>query len=241
MQETLGWIERLVAAGQPEYLITSNLNYAMLAARDAELMEITRRAAGVLADGMPIVMRSRFGKEPRLPERVAGSELIYHLAELAARKSWGIYFLGAAPGVARACADKLVERSPGLRIAGVESPPFRALSTEELEAQRERIRASRPEILLVAMGQPKGERWIAQHYRTLGVPVSIQLGASFDFVAGRVKRAPLGWQRVGLEWAYRMCSDPMRLVPRYASNAAFLCRAVLRELNPIGLRRWPSA
>lgn len=229
MDETVQWIDELIANGEPQYLITANLNYAMLAAKQAELKRVTEGAIGILADGMPIVARSRFGSGPRLPERVAGSELIYRLAEGSANRGWRIYFLGAAPGVAQRCATRLAELYPGMQIAGVESPPFRPLSAEEDEQLNERIRAARTDILLVAFGQPKGEQWIAERYKTLNVPVSIQLGASFDFVAGTAKRAPRVWQKVGMEWAYRMLSDPKRLVPRYAQNARFLLSTLMNE------------
>jgi N-acetylglucosaminyldiphosphoundecaprenol N-acetyl-beta-D-mannosaminyltransferase len=155
--------------------------------------------------------------------------MIYDLAHRASLNEWGIYFLGGEPGVAQACADKLAELYPGLRIAGVESPPFRQLTADEQAEQDQRIRASNAQILLVAFGQPKGELWIHQHYKRLGVPVSIQLGASFDFVAGTATRAPAIFQRLGLEWAYRMCSDPKRLVPRYTANAIFLMRSLIQD------------
>lgn len=236
LDESIEWIGRLIARGAPEYLITANLNYVMLAARQPSLVEISRGAAGIFADGMPIVWRSRQGSAESLPERVAGSEMIYRIAEASARHGWRIYFLGAAPGVARRCADRLAELYPAMPIVGVESPPFRELTLDEEAEQEERIRAARPDVLLVAFGQPKGEQWIAARYRRLGVPVSLQLGASFDFVAGTAKRAPAAWQRVGMEWAYRMMNDPRRLVPRYTENAAFLAKAVGGELLRRGRR-----
>jgi N-acetylglucosaminyldiphosphoundecaprenol N-acetyl-beta-D-mannosaminyltransferase len=164
-----------------------------------------------------------------LSERVAGSEMIFELAQRASENGWGIYFLGGETGVAQRCADKLVRLYPGLPVAGVESPPFRELTAEEQAEQDARIAQSGAQILLVAFGQPKGECWIHQNYKRLGVPVSIQLGASFDFIAGTAKRAPVIWQRLGLEWAYRMCSDPKRLVRRYAANAIFLVQALVRD------------
>ncbi len=228
MRQAVDRIETLIGRGQPSYLITANLNYVMLHHQHADIPAITADADLILADGQPIVWRSRLG-EPRLPERVAGSEMIYQLAARAAAKRWSIYFLGGEAGVAEACADRLAHDYPGMRIAGIESPPFRTLTDQEQAAQDDRIRRSGADILLVAFGQPKGERWIHRHHRRLGVPVSIQLGASFDFVAGTARRAPRLWQRIGAEWAYRMCSDPMRLVPRYYANARFLLSALLRE------------
>jgi N-acetylglucosaminyldiphosphoundecaprenol N-acetyl-beta-D-mannosaminyltransferase len=241
MQQAVDHIEALVRRGRPSYVITANLNYAMLHNRSDEMPEITRDADLILADGQPIVLRSKLGKDP-LPERVAGSEMIYHLAERASQHGWGIYFLGGEPGVAEICAERLVQRYPGLQIAGVDAPPFRKLSEQEQAEQDDQIMRSGAKILLVAFGQPKGERWIHQHYQRLGIPVSIQLGASFDFIAGTAKRAPRLWQHVGAEWAYRMLSDPRRLVPRYAANAKFLMEALLedwrRQVTGWGMGQW---
>ena len=116
-----------------------------------------------------------------------------------------------------------------MRIAGVESPPYRPLSSDEQAQQDERIRQSGAQLLLVAFGQPKGELWIHENYKRLGVPVSIQLGASFDFIAGTATRAPSLFQRTGMEWFYRMMTDPRRLIPRYASNAWFLAKSLVRD------------
>lgn len=226
---SLDAIDAMIRDGQPRYVITANLNYVMLSHGAEEMAAINRDAALILADGQPIVWRSQLHAE-RLPERVAGSEMIYRLAERSAQRGWRIFFLGAAPGVAQRCAKRLSQLYPGCQIAGVESPPFRALSSEEEAGLHQRIRDAAPDILLVAFGQPKGERWIHRHYRQLGVPVSIQLGASFDFVAGAARRAPRLIQRTGMEWAYRMAHDPRRLLPRYAGNAAFLGRTLMREL-----------
>ena len=192
------------------------------------MQQITSDADLILADGQPIVWRSQLGSI-KLPQRVAGSELIYHLAERASQKGWKIYFLGGEPGVAAVCAERLEATYPGLQIAGVESPPFRELTAEEQLAQDQRIQEAGTDLLLVAFGQPKGERWIHQHYQRLRVPVCIQLGASFDFIAGTSTRAPKVWQKIGMEWAYRMLSNPRRLVPRYASNAFFLAGALVRD------------
>jgi N-acetylglucosaminyldiphosphoundecaprenol N-acetyl-beta-D-mannosaminyltransferase len=157
---------------------------------------------------------------------VAGSDLIYGMCERAARKGHRVYLFGAAPGVADEAAAALLKKYPGLQIAGVECPPFRTLTSDEEHEQVERIRAARPDILFVAFGQPKGEFWIAERLDRLGVPVCVQVGATLDFVAGRVRRSPRWMQRTGLEWVYRMLQEPRRLVARYRDNLAFLLRAV---------------
>jgi N-acetylglucosaminyldiphosphoundecaprenol N-acetyl-beta-D-mannosaminyltransferase len=230
MDESVDRIGELVERRNPSYVITANLNYVMLHHELSDMPIVTQDAALVLADGQPIVWRSRLSSHS-LPERVAGSEMIFRLAERARDRGWSIYFLGGEPGVAQQCASRLVQAYPGLRIAGVEAPPFRELTDDEKQQQVARITASGADLLLVAFGQPKGEKWIHRNYQRLKVPVSIQLGASFDFVAGRSKRAPRVWQRIGMEWAYRMSSDPKRLVPRYWANAKFLFKAIVRDLR----------
>lgn len=222
-------IAELIERQLPEFVITANLNYVMLHNADRKLRRATRDAAMILADGQPIVWRSRLGKN-RLPERVAGSELIFRLAERASEEGWRIYMLGGKPGVADRASERLRRKYPGIQIVGVESPPFRALTASEQEAQMNRIRQAKPDLLLVAFGQPKGELWIHKNLPEICVPVSIQLGASFDFLAGTANRAPVFWQRIGMEWAYRMVMDPARLMPRYANNATFLMRSMALDL-----------
>lgn len=234
LHQAVDRIELLIQRRIPSYVITANLNYVMLHHDQLDIPAITRDAELILADGQPIVWRSNIGAN-QLPERVAGSELIHHLASRAGQNKWGIYFLGGEPGIANKCAQQLARDYPGMRIAGVESPPFRELTATEQAEQGKRIRNSGAQILLVAFGQPKGERWIHQNYQRLGIPVSIQLGASFDFIAGTAKRAPKLWQNLGLEWAYRMLTDPMRLIPRYWSNAKFLATALIRDCRPVSL------
>jgi N-acetylglucosaminyldiphosphoundecaprenol N-acetyl-beta-D-mannosaminyltransferase len=224
-EQALDRIDRLVEAGEPSFVITANLNYAMLVDADPRLRVLNDRASFVLADGMPLVWWSRLGPRP-LPERVAGSDLIYGMCDRAAQKGHRVYLLGAAPGVADEAATKLRQKYPGLQIVGVECPPFRTPTAAEEREQIERIRAARPDILFVAFGQPKGELWIADRLEQLGVPVCVQVGATLDFVAGRIKRSPKWMRRTGLEWVYRMLQEPRRLAGRYLANIRFLVRAV---------------
>lgn len=222
-------IANKVASGQPGYFITANLHYARLTAEHADLSALNAGADFILADGMPLVWYSRFLSTP-LPERVAGSDMIYRMAAQAAELGHRVFFLGGAPGIALEAANKLHELYPGLQIAGVETPPFRPLTEAENSELVQRIRDADTQILLVALGQPKGERWLAHNLQELGVPVCVQLGASFDFVAGRIQRAPKFYQGTGLEWAYRLCKEPRRMGPRYGGDAWFLLKSVCGDL-----------
>jgi N-acetylglucosaminyldiphosphoundecaprenol N-acetyl-beta-D-mannosaminyltransferase len=231
MDQTLEAIDTLIAARQPSYFITANLYYAMLADADKDLAAITRRAAFVLADGMPLVWASKH-RGRRLPERVTGSDMIFRLSERAAERGYRLFFLGGAPGVGEEAAHNLQTRYPGLQVVGIESPDnITAMPEADMAALVDRIHAARPDILLVALGQPKGERWIDKNLERLAVPVCAQVGASIDFAAGRVRRAPRWMQKTGLEWLFRMLQEPKRLAPRYAANIAFLFKMLARDLT----------
>lgn len=232
MQQAVDLADRIIKRRHPEYFITANLNYMMLTRQHPRLQEINRQCCCVVADGMPIVVRSRLGSHP-LPERVTGADMIFQLAKLAAEKRYRLFLLGGAEGVADAAAKRLVDQLPDLPIAGTYSPPFRPLDAMEEEQMIQTIRRSQPDILLVAFGQPKGEIWIADNLKRLNVPLSIQLGASFDFLAGTARRAPRIWQAIGCEWLYRALSDPKRLVPRYWSNLLFLTKLLMTDLLTI--------
>jgi N-acetylglucosaminyldiphosphoundecaprenol N-acetyl-beta-D-mannosaminyltransferase len=234
--QTLDKIDDLIRAGKPTYFITANLHYAMLTSRDRRLDPVNRGAVMVLADGMPLVWASRW-RPQRLPERVAGSDLVPALCGRAAERGYRVFFLGGAPGIAEEAARKMCERFPGLLMAGIESPPFRPLSAEEEADLIAKIRNSRADLLFVAFGQPRGELWLAEHHQALGVPVSAQIGATLDFLAGRMRRSPRWLQRVGLEWAYRMYQEPKRLALRYWQNGLFAFRMLGRDFLSLFRRR----
>lgn len=226
MRETVEAVNALIAAGVPRYFITANLNYAMLTANDAELSGVNRGAAFVLADGMPLVWAARrTGRH--FPERVAGSDLLFELSAEAARKGHRVFLLGGKDGVAAEAAARLTARYPGLHVVGIEVPPFRRRTPEEEDAMIARVRAARPDLLFCALGQPGGEKWLAANVERLGVPACVQVGASLDFAAGRVRRCPRFVARIGMEWAFRFAVEPRRLGGRYWRNALFLARRVL--------------
>jgi N-acetylglucosaminyldiphosphoundecaprenol N-acetyl-beta-D-mannosaminyltransferase len=231
MPEALDLIDHWVEDGTPRYIITANVHYAMLNSHDPRLGPVTRGADLVLADGMPLVWASR----GRLPERVAGSDLVPALCERAAGRGHRVFLLGAAPGIAEQAAANLQSRLPGLTIAGTLAPPFRDLTAAETAELIDTVRAARPDLLFVAFGQPKGELWVAEHYRDLGVPVTMQIGATLDFMAGRVSRAPRWLQRIGLEWAYRLLLEPRRLGGRYLHNGLFVLRMLVTSSRPLPL------
>jgi N-acetylglucosaminyldiphosphoundecaprenol N-acetyl-beta-D-mannosaminyltransferase len=230
MSQTLEHIDQCITGGgSPKYFITANLNYVMLCERNDRLKEINEKASFILADGKPIVWATRFRKK-KLPERVAGADLIPLLCAHAAEKKYRLYFLGGAPGTAEIAAQKMKEKYPGLEIAGIECPPFRQLTEEEHLAQLERIRQSNTHLLFVAFGQPKGEYWMSENLAQTGVPLAVQIGGTFYFMSGRLARAPRWMQKVGLEWLFRWLQEPRRLGGRYISNIFFICKMLFRDV-----------
>ncbi len=233
MAESLDAVDRMIADGRPNYGVTANLNYAMLTAETPGLAAFNERAALVLADGMPLVWAARHLGRP-LPGRVAGSDLVPALCRRAAERGHRVFLLGGAPGIADRAAERLRADNPGLIIAGTACPPFRPLTADETETLMAQIRTSGAHLLFVAIGQPRGELWIAEHLGRMGVPAAFQIGATLDFLAGRVARAPKWVGRVGLEWVFRLVLEPRRLFGRYWRNGWFLIRAAFRGLEDPG-------
>ena len=217
MDEALARIETFIANGRSQQrshqIATVNADFVVKALGDPELRGILQEADMATADGMPLVWGAR-ALGLSLEGRVTGADLVPALAERAAQKGYSLYLLGAAPGVAARAAEILQAQYPGLQIAGILSPPNRSV-LEMDPAILEQIRAADPDILLVGFGNPKQEKWIAMHRRTLPVPVMIGIGGTFDFIAGKTKRAPEWMQRSGLEWLYRLLQEPRRLWKRY--------------------------
>ncbi|HEY6168921.1 MAG TPA: WecB/TagA/CpsF family glycosyltransferase [Verrucomicrobiae bacterium] len=215
--EALQRIEDMVASRRPHYVVTANVDFLVQARRDAELHRILLESDLVLCDGTPLVWVSRLLGNP-LPERVAGSDLVPLLIERAAREHHRLFFLGGASEVAAQAVQRLQDKHPGIDVAGWYSPPFGPMLDMDHEEISRRIRAAKPDLLFVAFGCPKAEKWMAMHYRSLGVPVCMGIGATIDFLAGHMKRAPVWMQRGGLEWIYRLLQEPRRLFRRYAAD-----------------------
>ena len=230
MAEVVTAVGERIAAGRPAYFITANTHYAMLTGEQPDLPAINARADFILADGAPLVWASRRTGAP-LPERVAGSDLIFELSAAAARQGHRLFLVGGGAGVAEEAARRLVARYPGLQVVGTASPPFREWTSEEEADLIAGIRAARPDLLLTAFTMPKGERWLAANVAAMGVPVVVNVGAAIDFAAGRARRAPRWMQRSGLEWAFRLGREPRRLFGRYARNAWFIARMIARDLG----------
>ena len=216
-------IEGLILSGGTHQIATANLDFWLNSLSDRHLHRIIAGCSLVLADGMPLVWVSKLLACP-LPQRVTGVDLVPRLAALSVSKGYGIFLLGGKGDVAERAKALLEEKFPGVRIVGTYDP-----SEEEIEQldQREildRIQAAKPEILLVALGNPKQEKWIWMHRKRMGVPVAMGVGGSFEILVGDVRRAPEWIQRCGLEWAMRFVQEPGRLGPRYLRDFLGLAR-----------------
>lgn len=231
MDEALARCDEFVAVGRAtgrtHQIATVNADFVVNSLHDPELRRILQEADMATADGMPLVWASRLLGGP-LPGRVTGADLVPALAARAAEKGYSIYFLGARPGVAAQAAEILAQRYPGLKVAGVFSPPPASV----LEMDRsvfERVREARPDILLVAFGNPKQEKWIRMYAPELHVPVCIGIGGTLDMIVGVTKRAPTWMQQAGLEWAYRLAQEPRRLLRRYVHDFGYFGYFFVRQ------------
>jgi N-acetylglucosaminyldiphosphoundecaprenol N-acetyl-beta-D-mannosaminyltransferase len=213
---------RLVSTLNVDFLVNS-LGTALSRPRHPELLEVLRSSDLVTADGFPIVWLSRLLGRP-LPGRVCGSDLTPALAERAASEGLSLFLLGGGEGVAAEAGALLEKRYPGLRIAGTAAPMIRTsgrglAETEEDDATLlAQIHESGADILLVGLGNPKQELWFNRNRGALRTPVSIGVGGTFEFITGKTRRAPAIWQRLNLEWVYRMLQDPARLWRRYSKG-----------------------
>jgi N-acetylglucosaminyldiphosphoundecaprenol N-acetyl-beta-D-mannosaminyltransferase len=223
MDETVARIEEHIREGGFHQIATANVDFLKNAIQSQKLRDILCSCDLVVPDGMPIVWMSRLIGTP-LKERVGGVDLVERLAEVSSRRGYGIFLLGASESRSQRAARVLKQRFPELRIVGRCSPPAQSLDKMNHEEILSRIEEARPDILLVAFGNPKQEEWIAMHRDRLKVPVCIGVGGALDLLSGMVRRAPRWMQRNGLEWLHRTIQDPQRLAVRYLRDAICLMR-----------------
>lgn len=241
-EDALRAIEAVVLAGAGGSVFTPNVDHVVTAEDDPDFRAAYEEASLALPDGQPLLWASRL-LGASLPAKVSGSDLLWPLMQLAARRRWRVFLVGGGPGVADAVAARL-EREIGVEIAGVDA------STIPLDggggpgqAVAERVRAARPDLVVVALGAPKQERWIHRNRQLIRPAVAVAVGGSLDFAAGRVRRAPPWMSRAGLEWLFRLAQEPRRLARRYLlKDPRFLVILARTLLSPRSLRtREPAA
>lgn len=215
MDETLDAIDSLIKEDNCSYVVTPNVDHIVQLEKDEELKRVYENASLILTDGKPLIWISNWYKTP-IKEKISGSDLFPRVCELAAKKGYTMYLLGAAEGVADKAAKNLMDKYKGLNIVGTYSPPFGFEKDKvELKKIERQIQEVHPDILIVGLGCPKQEKYMYHHCKELDVPISFGLGASIDFEAGNIKRAPKWMSEHGLEWLYRITQDPKRLAKRY--------------------------
>lgn len=219
MQEAVDEAEKLIEKLGCSYIVTPNLDHIVMLETDKEFAEIYSNADLILADGKPLIWISKLLKHP-IKEKISGSDFFPRMCKMCAEKGYSVFILGAAEGVADKAAENLCNKYKGLQIAGTYSPPFGfEKDTNELKKINRIVKDSSPDVLAVSLGSPKGEKFLYGHLVEYGVSLGISIGATIDFEAGNVKRAPKWMSECGLEWFFRITQDPKRLIKRYWNDA----------------------
>ena len=227
------WIDRK----RRDYVCVCNVHTVMECQKDKATLEIYRKAGMVTPDGMPLVWVSRLMGLSGV-RRVYGPDLMLAMFEQSVARGWRHFLYGGAPGLAEMLATKMRERFPGLEIAGTFSPPFRMLTAAEAADVAGRINQSGADIVWVGIGAPRQELWMADHREALEAPVLIGVGAAFDFLSGVKSQAPRWMMNCGLEWLFRLGSEPRRLWRRYLINNPLFVWYVMLQF--LGVKRYDA-
>ena len=231
MKEAVLIIEKLIKKSDCAYVVTPNLDNIVIMETDQEFAEIYDNADLVVTDGKPLIWISKLLGTP-IKEKISGSDLFPQICEMCAQKNYSIFILGAAEGVADRAASNLVKRYAGLKIIGTYSPPIGFEKNDaELSKINEIIVRAKPDVLAVSLGSPKGEKFVYKHLKEYGVPLGISIGATIDFEAGNVRRAPKWMANHGLEWLFRITQDPKRLIKRYWNDAVKIIPIIIKYKN----------
>lgn len=214
MQQAIDAFAEWIRTRSSHYVCVTPLHAVMECVDDPTLLPVFNQSGLTTPDGMGVVYLLRM-RGCKNVSRVYGPDLMLAACQAGLEPGWRHYFYGGAPGVTEKLTTVLQTRFPGIIIAGCDSPPFRPLTAEEDQSAIERIRTARADIVWVGIGSPRQERWMAEHVSSLNVPVLAGVGAAFDFHAGVKPQAPRWVQRTGLEWLFRLFSEPRRLWKRY--------------------------
>lgn len=208
-------VDSLIQAGGNHYVVTPNSDIVVKMQDDTELKEICDKADLILTDGQIVVKLSRYLGNP-IKERVCMTDFVWDVFDLAIEKDYKVFLFGGKEDVLSKATENIKKRLPDLNIVDSYSPPFGFEKNEEmLEEANRRIKDSDADILIVFLGCPKQEKFIYQNKDKYQVPISITMGGCVDFIAGKVKRAPIWMQNIGLEWFYRFLQEPKRMFRRY--------------------------
>lgn len=237
MEQAVRRIEGWIALRECNYVCITGVHGVMESQRQPELKQIHNRAGMVTPDGMPMVWVNRLRGNSHV-SRVYGPDLMLEVCRRSVEKGYKHFLYGGGDGVAELLKSKLQEKCPGLQIVGTYTPPFRPLTEQEDQQVCRMINDSQADIVWVGLSTPKQEYWMSRHLGKLRAPVMIGVGAAFDFHAGLKKQAPRWIQQSGLEWFFRLCTEPRRLWKRYLlNNPAFVFHLLLQST---GLRRYDA-
>ncbi len=215
MSETIQEICRFVDERIKSYVVAINVDVVMKIENDSYLKKISDEADLTLVDGKPLVWIAKNHKRP-VKEKISGSDLVPLLCEVAAKKHYSVFIIGGAPGVADKAKENLEREYEGINVVGTYAPPMGfEKNEEELNNINQMINAVHPDILVACFGCPKQEKWIYENYKMYDATVSVCAGATVDFLAGNVNRAPRWMSEHGFEWLYRFFQEPKRLFKRY--------------------------
>ena len=237
LKSALAAIAAAVREKRKGYICVTGVHGVMEAQTDDAFKKILNDAFLCTPDGMPMVWAGQLNGHREM-RRVYGPDLMLDVCAWSEAIGAKHFFYGGADGVAELLAQKLKAKFPKLQVAGTFTPPFRALNTDEEKSLAEQVRAAGPDILWVGLSTPKQEKFMAEYLPKLDATVMIGVGAAFDFHSGRVKQAPRWMQRSGLEWFYRLCSEPRRLAKRYFRNNPLFVLKFFSQLS--GLKKYPS-
>lgn len=228
--DLLDYIDRTIQQQDHSYILTCNVDHVIKLRKDREFKQVYSEAGAVVADGMPIIWASKLLRKP-LKEKVSGSDLFSKLGEAFEERQYRLFFLGSADGVAEKAMQNLKQSYPQINVVGYYSPSYGFENNEE-ENKRivHMLKESRPDIVFVGVGAPKQEKWIYRHYESYRAPVSIGVGATFDFLSGSIKRAPELMQKTGFEWFWRLSQEPRRLWKRYLIEDTQFLVLLLKEM-----------
>ena len=215
MKEAIDEVDKMIINKEKGYVVAINVDVVMKMEEDLLLREISDKAYLTVVDGKPLIWISKLQKKP-IVEKISGSDLVPNLCELANDKGYSIFIIGGKSGVADQAKIKLEEKYKRIKIVGTYSPPIGFENNEkELDTINQMINKAKPDLLFACLGCPKQEKWIYNNIEKYNAKVSICAGATVDFLAGNIKRAPKWISNIGLEWFYRFLQEPKRLFKRY--------------------------
>jgi N-acetylglucosaminyldiphosphoundecaprenol N-acetyl-beta-D-mannosaminyltransferase len=200
-----------------KYICACPVHPIMASQRDLELRRALNNSWLTVPDGMPVVWAAKL-LGAQINDRVYGPTLMLRSCQLAEKKGYSVFLYGATSKTLKSLQQRLLDRFPHLRIVGVHSPPFRQMTPTEISQDLEMINKTLPDLLFLGLGAPKQEKWMAKYCQNINVPVTIGVGAAFDFHARLKRQAPSCLQKIGLEWLFRLCVEPKRLWRRYLKN-----------------------